>query len=133
MVIPKQKRIIPLASSQKSLQSAHTMNTDRRVVPAHHVTSVLAEESISERTITMRETLGNSRIKLDQVAHKWSKNDGMNSLSRVIIMYIGKIPKKHHTPLPVTKIIHDEIPSVHHEIHDKKSTSKSTREEHVDH
>lgn len=75
------------------------MNADRRIVPAKHVSSVLAEEHISERTIEIKNTLKESGNKLDNVAHKWMENDGMNPLARVIINNVHEVPqKKSHKP-----------------------------------
>ena len=61
------------------------MNADRRIVPSQHVTSVLAEDGISERTLEVKNSLQYSQNKLHKVAHKWIGHDGINSLSRVML------------------------------------------------
>ena len=97
------------------------MNAERRIVPSHHVTSVLAEDHISERTIGMKYILEQSDKKLDKIANKWTAHDGINSLSRVMLRNVGQVPIK----ISPIKIIHHETPKdkdsreIHiHEFHD---------------
>ncbi len=90
------------------------MNADRRVVPSHHVTSVLAEESLSERTLEVKQTLKHSPNKVHKVAHKWLLHDGINPMARVIIQNVERVPKT--TPI---KKIHTEI------YHDNNHTNKT--------
>ncbi len=84
------------------------MNADRRVVPSHHVTSVLAEDTLSERTLEVKQTLKQSPNKVHNVAHKWLLHDGINPLARVIIQNVERVPRA--TP----------IKKIHTEIHHKK-------------
>lgn len=48
------------------------MNADRRIVPSHHVTSVLAEEHMTERAIEMKQKLKDSPNAINKVADKWA-------------------------------------------------------------
>jgi hypothetical protein len=76
------------------------MNTDRRIVPEKHVSSVLAEEHIWERTAEIKNTLKESGNKLDNVAHKWIEHGGMNPLARVMMKNVHGVPqKKSQTPV----------------------------------
>jgi len=90
------------------------MNADRRVVPSHHVTSVLAEESLSERTLEVKQTLKQSPNKVHNVADKWLLHDGINPLARVIIQNVAHVPRT----APVRKIhttVHHREELTHHD------------------
>jgi hypothetical protein len=94
------------------------MNADRRIVPSHHVTSVLAEENISERTLGMKYMLERSDKKLDKIANKWTAHDGINSLSRVMLQNVGRVPVK---PSPVKKVTQHAAPNSGHTHGEKTS------------
>ena len=70
------------------------MNADRRIVPSHHVSSVLAEDTLSERTLEVKQTLKHSPNKIHHAAHKWIAHDGINPLARVIIQNVERVPRK---------------------------------------
>ncbi len=75
------------------------MNADRRIIPATHILSLLAEEHIAERTREVSHRLGNSSHRLHHVANEWLSQDGINALSRVILKNVHSVPhsyRNHH-------------------------------------
>jgi hypothetical protein len=94
------------------------MNADRRIVPSQHVSSVLAEEHISERTLGMKYMLEQSDKKLDKIANKWTAHDGINSLSRVMLQNVSRVPVQLS---PIKKVI-QHTPSNHAHAHEDKNS-----------
>ncbi len=47
------------------------MNADRRIVPENHVSYLLEEDRVLERTQKVKNSLGHSQKKIDRVADKW--------------------------------------------------------------
>ncbi len=74
------------------------MDPEKRIVPEKHISYLLEEDTISERTIETKKLLHNSPNKLHHVAHKWMGHSGLDPMARVIIHHIPSVPKKIHTP-----------------------------------
>jgi hypothetical protein len=108
------------------------MNADRRIVPEKHLSYLLEEDRILERTQKVKHSLGHSHKKIDRVADKWIEPSGINSLARVILKNVDNIPseEKHlitrtHPHSAPTKDIHKEhgpvvhTPTSHQDEHDE--------------
>lgn len=96
------------------------MNVDRRIVPEKHISYLLEEEHIPERTKAVKHTLIRSPKKIDKVADHWVEPTGINSLARVMLKNVSQVP---HTPAKAHKdnshkVITVATPSVAHTIHE---------------
>jgi hypothetical protein len=99
----KVKIVLPQNKNDYNRLYKIPMNADRRIVPSHHVTTVLAEGDVPRRTLEVKEKLQRSNNSLHTVANKWVGNDGINSLSRVMLHNVTRVPKTvkkiHHSPI----------------------------------
>jgi hypothetical protein len=71
------------------------MNADRRIVPEKHISYLLEEEHIPERTKAVKHTLIRSPKKIDKVADHWVESTGINSLARVMLKNVSQVPRTH--------------------------------------
>ncbi len=98
------------------------MDPDKRIVPEKHISYLLEEDHLSERTIEVKKLLQESPSRIHRVAHTWMGHSGLNPLARVIIHHIPEIPRKSQ-PHKSEKIhfIHEEheYHEVHHTVHEK--------------
>ncbi len=133
------------------------MNADRRIVPEKHLSYLLEEDRILERTQKVKHSLGHSHKRIDRVADKWIEWTGINSLARVILKNVDSIPviarhtvaniHSHPSPVQDTHVSHlavthashhtaaDSLPVTKTEIHHGHDThtAHSTHTEHVTH
>lgn len=78
------------------------MNADRRIVPEKHISYLLEEEHIPERTKAIKHKLIRSPKKIDKVADHWVESTGINSLARVMLKNVSQVPRAHTTVLKET-------------------------------
>ncbi|MEI6711522.1 MAG: hypothetical protein WCK88_05010 [bacterium] len=126
-----------LASRKKYLQSADIMNADRRIVPEKHISYLLEEDTISERTIEVKKLLHDSPEKIHHVAHTWMGHNGLNPMARVIIHHIPEVPKKSHSHhREDTHSIHHDTSvhhaNTHHDSHHRHEDSHRLHDEYKD-
>lgn len=73
------------------------MNADRRIVPEKHISYLLEEEHIPERTKAIKHRLIRSPKRIDKVADHWVESTGINSLARVMLKNVSQVPRTHAT------------------------------------
>lgn len=73
------------------------MEPDKRIVPEKRLSYLLEEEHIAERTKAVKHRLIRSPKKIDKVADHWVEKTGINSLARVMLNNVEKVP---HAPAP---------------------------------
>jgi len=103
------------------------MDPDKRIVPEQRVTYLLEEEHIAERTKIIKHNLIRSKKKIDKVADHWVSTAGINSLARVMLKNVEKIPHSHHTP---THIHHTPKNHDDHDSHQESHASHDTEHGH---
>ena len=74
------------------------MNADRRIVPEKHISYLLEEEHMPERTKAVKHRLIRSPKKIDKVADHWIEPTGINSLARVMLKNVSQVPHTHTAP-----------------------------------
>jgi len=90
------------------------MAPDKRIVPENQIVYLLEEEHIPERTKTIRHRLIKSPKKIDKVAEHWIENSGVNTMARVMLNNVDKIPRteSHHQQ----NIIDHQLSNTHHSV-----------------
>lgn len=107
------------------------MNADRRIVPEKHISSLLEDEHIWQRSKAVKHALIRSPKIIDKVAERWVDNSGINCLTRVLLNNYKKIPRtaqkikekplieKNHAIIPVIStlpVVHHSSTQVNHEV-----------------
>ena len=107
------------------------MNADRRIVPEKHISYLLEEDTLSERTIEVKKLLHDSPDKIHHVAHTWMGHSGLNPMARVIIHHIPEVPKRKlskqskdshslHEKTDHHHDVHHNMPHQHEDTHDSE-------------
>jgi hypothetical protein len=99
------------------------MDPDKRIVPENHISYLLEEDTLSERTIEVKKLLHESPKKIHHVAHSWMGHSGLNPMARVIIHHVPSLPKK--------KLVHHVDTHMHHSV-SQHSIQNVTNYEHVE-